>query len=91
MFNSSDMSEDVYSRLNYLYHAVEQLASLDIRANAVLIHNYSRIFAQIVQKKVLRVDHVIRRRICKRCQMLLVSGVTATVRLVDNTRAASNV
>lgn len=74
------MSEDVYARLTFLYQAVEQLAVTDIRNNATLIHSYCRVFAQILQKKVLRLDPVMRRRVCRHCQMLLVAGVTATVR-----------
>ena len=74
------MSADVYSRLNFLYHTIEHLVRSDLTGNIALINHHCKVFNQITQKKVLRHDPAIRRRICKKCCSLLVPGVTATIR-----------
>lgn len=74
------MSAVAFSRLNFLYQAIEELVSSGIEGKLALIHSYCKSFAQIAEKKVLRLDPTIRRRICKKCVILLIPGVTAIVR-----------
>lgn len=76
------MGDAVYSRINYLYQTIEFLTKSNIKSNLPLIHYYSKCMAAIAEKKVLRIDPVIKRRLCKKCHMYQVPGTTCIVRLV---------
>ncbi|XP_064624274.1 ribonuclease P protein subunit p21-like [Lineus longissimus] len=66
--------------MNYLY----QLATCTLAQNPEntnLVRFYLQTMQSIAKKLVLRIDPSIKRTLCKKCYMLLVPGITATVRI----------
>jgi len=78
MFQSR-MAMEVYQRLNYLYQVIVKLSESPDE-NMTMIRHHCKVFSQIAQKKVLRVDPQIRRRICRKCFIFLLPGVTCSSR-----------
>ncbi|XP_070579779.1 ribonuclease P protein subunit p21-like [Ptychodera flava] len=73
-------NREAFQRMNFLYQA----------AHCTLVHNpdnvelarfYITTMRTIAKRLVLRIDPSIKRTICKKCNSLLVPGVTATVRM----------
>ncbi|XP_014219357.1 ribonuclease P protein subunit p21 [Copidosoma floridanum] len=70
--------KDVFERINYLYQASQMVSS----KNSSLASYYNSILVGCAKKSVLRLDHNLKRSICKTCQCPLIPGETAQVRLL---------
>lgn len=73
------VNKDAYERINYLYQAGLQLLSLQ-PFNIELVRYFMKCLCDIREKKVLRLTSDVRRSICDACYMLLVPGVTVSVK-----------
>ncbi|XP_011503457.1 PREDICTED: ribonuclease P protein subunit rpr2 [Ceratosolen solmsi marchali] len=70
--------KDVFERMNYLYQASLFVSSQNIS----LASYYSSILSGCAKKAVLRIEHNVKRSICKVCESPLIPGKTAKVRLM---------
>ncbi|XP_046739555.1 ribonuclease P protein subunit p21 isoform X2 [Diprion similis] len=73
--------KDVLERMNYLYQASHLMAIQS--KNPVAASYYGNIMLGCAKKAVLRMSPDVKRTICKRCQLPLIPGDTARVRLVS--------
>lgn len=64
--------KDAFERMNYLY----QLSEYWSKSNPDLSAHYAKLMVSISKKSVLRLDHSIKRSICKGCNVLLLEGKT---------------
>lgn len=75
----------LHARLSHLYQASTVLAAPTEGRDAPVSPSLSRFFLQnlraIAKKSVMRLDPSIKRTICKRCDSLLVPGVSSTTRI----------
>eukprot|EP00123_Amoebidium_parasiticum_P000739 comp11626_c0_seq1/m.6131 comp11626_c0_seq1/g.6131 ORF comp11626_c0_seq1/g.6131 comp11626_c0_seq1/m.6131 type:complete len:376 (-) comp11626_c0_seq1:615-1742(-) len=74
-------NREAYERMNYLYQAAHYALSSTQPPNVQLARHYCTTLKNIAKRLVLRLDPNIKRSICKRCNCLLVPGLTSTVRL----------
>ncbi|KAK2179318.1 hypothetical protein NP493_498g00010 [Ridgeia piscesae] len=70
---------EMFTRINFLYQAAHRVL-LESPNNTGLVRFYAYTLRSIAMKNVLRLDPTIKRTLCKKCSMLLIPGVTATVR-----------
>ncbi|CAH1794214.1 unnamed protein product [Owenia fusiformis] len=68
-----------WARINYLYQAAHEVVRTHPN-NTELVRQYITNMISIARKHVFRIEPSIKRTICKKCFMLLIPGVTATVR-----------
>ncbi len=78
-------NKDAFCRMNYLYQAAHTLLR-ESPQNIELVRHYTHILQSIAKKQVLRIHPEIKRQLCKKCCMLLVPGVTCTVRKKGKTQ-----
>ncbi|XP_058805755.1 ribonuclease P protein subunit p21 isoform X2 [Phymastichus coffea] len=71
--------KDVFERMNYLHQASLLVSS----KNTALASYYGSVMISCAKKAVLRVEHHLKRSICKTCQSPLTPGETAKVRLLS--------
>ena len=70
---------DAFERINFLYQAAHAALSLP-QPDFSLCRHYVRALRLVVRRLVLRLDPNIKRSLCRRCDILLVPGLTCTVR-----------
>ena len=70
-----------FSRMNYLYQAASMCTQTPTEQSVRLAAYYGMLLRGIGKKAQARMDPSIKRTLCKGCHMLMVPGVTATVRL----------
>ena len=75
-----DVAKQVPPRINYLYQAAHCILAQDPQ-NTQLARFYMDLVKSVSAKVVMRISPDIKRTICKKCNALLIPGVTATVRL----------
>ncbi|KAL5018537.1 hypothetical protein ScPMuIL_004259 [Solemya velum] len=73
------IGKETFQRLNFLYQAAH-LCLTSTPSDLNLCRLYVHDLKSIAKKSVLRVHFAIKRTICKKCDMLLVPGITAIVR-----------
>ena len=79
--SKSKPHNDAMTRMNYLY----QLAHLALQSkNESLARFYIYTMKGISKRLVIKIDHTIKRTICKYCNSLLVAGITMRVRVSSN-------
>jgi len=71
--------QDVFERINFLFQSAYAVVTSSPK-NINLARFYCATLLQIARHQVLRIDPHMKRRICKKCQVLLIPGFTATVR-----------
>ena len=69
-----------YNRINYLFQAAHAVLKENPQ-NVGLVQHYCLTLKNIARKNVLRLDPSMKRSICKKCCMLLIPGITASVRI----------
>ncbi|OXU31630.1 hypothetical protein TSAR_016120 [Trichomalopsis sarcophagae] len=79
--------KDVFERMNFLYQASFLLSS----KNKALASYYGSIMTSCAKKAVLRVDHNLKRTVCRACQSPLIPGKTAKVRLMPKNKLIKTV
>ncbi|PKC60239.1 Rpr2-domain-containing protein [Rhizophagus irregularis] len=67
---------EIYQRMNFLYQAATLMTTI-----TSLGRFYINTMKTIGTKQVLRIDPSIKRTICKRCETILLPGVTSKVRI----------
>ena len=67
----------LFARLSHLYQAANELAP----ASGSLARFYLTTLRSVAKKNVLRLDPAVKRTICKRCDSLLVPGVSCVHRI----------
>ncbi|CAH1274103.1 RPP21 [Branchiostoma lanceolatum] len=72
--------KDNFQRMNFLYQMAHTVMSVNPN-NAQLARYYTSTLKRISKNCVQRQDPSVKRTICKRCDSLLIPGVTATVRI----------
>ena len=75
-----DEARQIPPRVNYLYQAAHCVLAQDPN-NTQLARFYIDLMKSVSTKVVMRLQPDIKRTICKKCNALLVPGVTATVRI----------
>ena len=79
--SKSKTHNDAMTRMNYLY----QLAHLALQSkNESLARFYIYTMKGIAKRLVIKIDHTIKRTICKYCNSLLIAGITMRVRVSSN-------
>ncbi|XP_013393903.1 ribonuclease P protein subunit p21 isoform X1 [Lingula anatina] len=73
-------NKDAFQRMNFLYQAAHHALASN-PDNVEMVRFYTHSLKNIAKRKVLRLDPSLKRTMCKRCSMLLVPGVSATVRV----------
>lgn len=73
-------SQDIFERIHFLFQAAHAVLSSN-PSNVNLSRSYCSTLGQIARHQVLRLDPHLKRRICKKCHILLLPGVTCMVRL----------
>ncbi|XP_057296333.1 ribonuclease P protein subunit p21-like [Hydractinia symbiolongicarpus] len=76
---------DGYERMNYLYQSALHILR-NQPENVELVRYYMRTLRKIKERKVLRWSREMKRSICNGCNMLLVAGITAQIRIRNNRR-----
>lgn len=71
--------QDTFERINFLYQAAYAVVVANPK-NVNLARQYCATLLQIGRHQVSRIDPHVKRRICKRCELLLIPGYTCTVR-----------
>ncbi|KAK2169877.1 hypothetical protein LSH36_6g05074 [Paralvinella palmiformis] len=71
---------DIFSRVNFLYQAAHAALIASPR-DLTLTRTYVQSLKAVAEKSVLRLDPSLKRNLCKKCYMLLVPGITCTVRV----------
>lgn len=71
--------KDAYLRLNFLYQAAHCVLAQN-PDNTELARFYCFTQKTIARRLVLRQDSSVKRTLCKKCYLLLIPGVTATIR-----------
>ena len=70
--------KDAMERINYLYQLAHEALRLN---NESLARFYIYTMIGISKRLVIRMDHTIKRTICKHCNSLLVAGITMRKRI----------
>jgi len=71
--------QDVFERINFLYQAAYSVIVANPK-NVNLARSYCATLLQIARHQVTRIDPQVKRRICKKCNLLLIPGLTCSVR-----------
>ncbi|KAI8494968.1 Ribonuclease P protein subunit p21 [Branchiostoma belcheri] len=71
---------DNFQRMNFLYQMAHTVMSTNPN-NVQLARFYTSTLKKVSKTSVQRQDPSVKRTICKRCDSLLIPGVTATVRI----------
>ncbi|XP_064605244.1 ribonuclease P protein subunit p21-like [Liolophura sinensis] len=72
-------NREIFQRINYLYQAAHMVLK-NCPSNTELVRFYMQSIKTMAKRQVLRLDPSIKRNICKKCFMLLVPGISASVR-----------
>lgn len=79
-------NQDVYIRMNYLFHAAHYISTIAAATGNRNIHDLSSSYAdtacKISQRTVCRLASETKTLVCKRCHAYLIAGETARVRVV---------
>ncbi|XP_050391105.1 ribonuclease P protein subunit p21 [Patella vulgata] len=75
--------KEIYQRINFLYQAAHQALTTS-PSDLSLCRFYIKTLRAITQRQVLRLHPYIKRSICKKCCVLLVPGITMSVRIKAN-------
>lgn len=75
-------NKDIYARINFLHQASLLLAS----SSPSLSRTYVSDLNIVCRKSQLRMDPKIKRQLCKRCQSILIDGITANRRIENESR-----
>ncbi|XP_038067500.1 ribonuclease P protein subunit p21-like isoform X2 [Patiria miniata] len=73
-------NQDALQRINFLYQAAHCML-LQNPENTKLARFYITTMKNVAKKAVLRIHPNIKRTVCKRCDLLLVPGLTSKVRV----------
>lgn len=73
-------NRDIHLRMNYLYQMAHQVL-LSNPENKNLARFYICMMKRIATRLVMKLHPSMKRTICKKCDMLLIPGITATVRI----------
>ncbi|XP_077980609.1 ribonuclease P protein subunit p21-like [Glandiceps talaboti] len=73
-------NREAFQRMNFLYQAAHSTL-VQNPDNVELARFYIATMRTIAKRLVLRIDPSIKRTICKKCNLLLIPGITATVRM----------
>jgi len=73
-------SEDVFRRINYLYQLAHHTLTRLPKANLEMVRFHCSTLKTIAKRHVLSIHPDIKRTLCKKCHMLLIPGLTCTVR-----------
>ncbi|XP_074656564.1 ribonuclease P protein subunit p21-like [Tubulanus polymorphus] len=68
-----------FQRINYLFQCAMETLKSNPR-NVELVRFYCKALKTVARKQVLKLDPTIKRKICRRCDVLLLPGVTCCQR-----------
>lgn len=71
--------KDVFQRLNHLYQAAHAVLTINPE-DWDLSRHYTNTMRTLAKKNVLRLHPHLKRTLCKRCDLLLIPGITSKVR-----------
>ena len=77
------VSKDAYQRINFLYQAAMQVLA-NQPCNVELVRYYIKCLRDVKEKRVLRWAREMKQSICNGCNMLLVPGITGSVKIGEN-------
>ncbi|XP_075223556.1 ribonuclease P protein subunit Rpp21 [Lycorma delicatula] len=77
----STQSSATFQRMNYIYQLMNVSMMLKNNTGSLLSSNYGKLLLSIGRKGLSRMEPEIKRTICKGCNVLLIPGETASVRL----------
>jgi len=77
--------QDAFQRTNFLYQASMSILK-NQPENIELVRHYMKSFRDIKEKKVIKISVEMKQSMCEHCNMLLMPGLTSTVRIRDNHR-----
>ncbi|XP_041364577.1 ribonuclease P protein subunit p21-like [Gigantopelta aegis] len=72
-------NRDIYQRINFLYQAAYQSLFMS-PTDLTLCRYYVQMLKHVAKRLVLRLHPEMKRTICKKCSVILWSGITARVR-----------
>ncbi|XP_071813955.1 ribonuclease P protein subunit p21-like [Apostichopus japonicus] len=75
-----NQNRDIHLRMNHLFQMAHQVL-LSKPENKNLARFYISMMKRIATRLVMKLHPSIKRAICKKCDMLLIPGITATVRI----------
>lgn len=78
--------KDHYARLSFLFQGATQLGA----THAVLLRNYARHVDLVSKKSVLKMTPRLKRSMCKKCQSVMIPGVTQTMEVQNLAKNGSD-
>lgn len=78
--NASIPQKDIYRRMNFLYQAAHTVLVVSPQ-DWDLSRHYTSTLKTLARKNVLRLHPNLKRSLCKKCDIILIAGLTAKVRV----------
>lgn len=80
--------KDHYARISFLYQASNKFCLQP--KYQILSRGYGRNLDLVAKKTVLKLSPALKRTLCKKCDMLLIPGLTMTMKIENESKAESH-